>query len=130
MPATLIGAQIQYAALVGAAQVAASRYYGLLTGAPSATSGTAGFNEISGGGYARVARAASDMDGTGGAGDNDGAIEWTNVRTEPKRVGIFDKATGGQLLAYSDSDFTIAGFTIGQTVRIPAGSLDITVPLS
>ena len=130
MPATSVGAQVMYNALVGGAQVAASRYYGLLTGAPSSTGGTSGFNEISGGGYARVARAAADMDATGGSGDNDAAIEWTNITTEPKRVGIFDKATGGNLLAYSDADFTIAGFSSGQTVRVPAGSFDVVVPLT
>ena len=130
MPATNVGAQIQYNALVGAAQAASARHYGLLTGAPSATTGTSGFNEISGGGYARVSVAAADMDATNGSGDNDNVIEWTNITTEPHRVGIFDAASGGNLLAYSDADFTISGFSSGQTVRIPAGSLDVVVPLS
>ncbi len=124
MPLETAGVQIAYQAYVGAAQAAVSRHYSLHDAIP--TSGDA--HELTGGSYARIARAASEMDGTDGSGDNDAALTWANLQTEPVRVGVYTAATGGTRLGYSNTNLNLTGFSAGDGLNIPAGSLDIMFP--
>lgn len=104
-------------------------YVGLYTAAPSDSGGG---TEVSGGSYARVAVAPSDANWTG-ASSTDGATDNANAITFPAptanwgtvtHFGIFDRATGGNLLAW-------AALTVSKTVnngdpapQFAAGALD------
>lgn len=122
-----------------AAPTTTTLHVGLLTSAPSDTGGG---TEVSGGSYARVAVAASlanfagtqsagstvASSGSGGQTSNNVAITFATPTATWGTVthfGIYDAATGGNLLFYGA--LTIAK-TINQadTVTFPAASLAIT----
>ena len=102
------------------------RYYSLHTAEPDGT----GSNEMSGGGYARQAVGPAQFTATGGVGDNDGAINWSDIQTIPTHFGIFDQATGGSFLGWGSISPAITGFTAGSTIQFPAGDLDLTISTS
>lgn len=118
----------------------ASLYIGLFTAAP--TDGTAG-TEVTGGSYARVAVSSSlanwcgsqsagttvASSGSSGTTSNNGVITfptpsaaWGTVQA----VGIFDAATGGNLLIYAALTVNKA-ISSGDSVTFPAASLSFQI---
>ena len=63
-----------------------------------------------------------------GALTNDAAIEWTNVSTTETytHISLWSASSGGTFIG-SDDLSSSAAVTAGDTFRIPAGDLDITV---
>mgnify|MGYP003580156269 CR=1 FL=1 len=63
-----------------------------------------------------------------GALTNDAAIEWTNVSTTETytHISLWTASSGGTFIG-SDDLSSSAAVTAGDTFRIPAGDLDITV---
>lgn len=107
-------------------------YVALFTAAPSDSGGG---TEVSGGSYARVAVAPADAnwsapDATGGLTDNVAAITFpapTANWGQATHFGIFDRATGGNLLIWG-------ALTTPKTINngdpapsFPIGALDITL---
>jgi len=95
----------------------------LYTAAPSDTGGG---TEVTGGGYARQAVTFSV---SGDTASNTAALEYATA-TAPygtvSHVGVFDAATGGNLIAYA-ALATSKAIATGDVFRIPAGDLDITL---
>jgi hypothetical protein len=102
-------------------------YVGLYTAAPSDTGGG---TEVTGNAYARVATGTISGSGTATTFTNAAAIEfaaasggnWGSVGW----AGIFDASTGGNLIAWSALS-TARTINDGDVLRIPAGSLSITL---
>lgn len=102
-------------------------YVGLFTAAPSDTGGG---TEVTGSAYARVATGTISGSGTATTFTNAAAIEfaaasggnWGSIGW----AGIFDADTGGNLLAWSPLS-TARTINDGDVLRIPAGSLSITL---
>lgn len=63
-----------------------------------------------------------------GALTNDAAIEWTGVSTSEtySHISLWTASSGGTFIGSDDLSST-AAVTAGDTFRIPAGDLDITV---
>lgn len=118
----------------------ANVYVGLLTAAPSDTGGG---TEVTGGSYARVSVASSlanwagtqsagsttASSGTGGTTSNNGAISfptptagWGTVT----HVGVYDAASGGNLLWYSALGVSKT-INTGDSVSFPAGTLTLQI---
>jgi hypothetical protein len=99
---------------------------GLFTAAPSDSGGG---TEVSTGGYARQSATFAAASSPGGTTSNSGAISWTasgaNYGTVT-HVGIFDAATGGNLLWHGP---LTASKTVnnGDTFQIAAGALTLTL---
>ena len=100
-------------------------YLGLSTGTfGDDNSGT----ELTGNNYSRVAVTFDPA--SGGATDNTGAIEFaaaTGTWGTVSHFGLFDQASGGNLLingAFSNGGKAIAS---GDVLKIDAGDLDITI---
>lgn len=103
-------------------------YVGLFTAAPSDTGGG---TEVTGNGYARVVTGTITVSGTSptlatnsaaiefaaASGGNWGTIGW---------AAVFDASTGGNMLAWAALT-TSRTINDGDVLRIPAGSLDITL---
>ena len=115
-------------------------YVGLFTAAPSDTGGG---TEVSSGGYARASVAASlaNFAGTQGAGttaassgatgttSNNGSITFVTPTATWGTVtsfGIFDAATGGNLLFYGTLSISKT-INQGDTVTFPAASLSVQI---
>lgn len=109
----------------------AALYVALFTAAPNDAGGG---TEVSGGSYARVARAPGDAnwtapDSTGGLTDNAAAITFPAPTADWGQIthfAIFDAASAGNLLFHG-------ALTVPKTVNngdpapsFPAGSLDVT----
>ena len=95
----------------------------LYTAAPSDTGGG---TEVSGGAYARQAVTFSV---SGNTATNSGAVEYPTATASygtVSHVGVFDAASGGNLIAYAALSASKA-IAIGDVFRIPAGDLDITL---
>ena len=90
----------------------------------SADPGTTGANAITAPG-----RQSTQFSGSDGALDNDSALQWTNVQTEPTHFGVWTASSGGTFKAGGDIT-GISGFSAGDTIDIAAGALDLTVPAS
>ena len=91
----------------------------------SAPSDTGGGTEVSGGGYARQAVTFSV---SGDTASNTAALEYATATAAygtVSHVGVFDAATGGNLIAYA-ALATSKAIATGDVFRIPAGDLDIT----
>jgi hypothetical protein len=98
-------------------------YVGLFTSAPSEAGGG---TEVSGGSYARQSGSFST---SGNLATTSAAIEWPTATASwgtITSIGIYDAASGGNLLAYANlsANKTIAS---GDVFRIPAGDIDITL---
>ena len=92
----------------------------------SAPSDTGGGTEVSGGGYARQAVTFSV---SGDTASNTAALEYATATAAygtVSHVGVFDAATGGNLIAYA-ALATSKAIATGDVFRIPAGDLDITL---
>ena len=95
----------------------------LYTAAPSDSGGG---TEVSGGAYARQSVAFSV---SGNTATNSGAVEYPTATASygtVSHVGVFDAATGGNLIAYAALSASKAIDT-GDVFRVPAGDLDITL---
>ena len=95
----------------------------LYTGAPSDTGGG---TEVSGGGYGRQAVTFTI---SGNTASNNAAIEWDTATSgygTVTHVGVFDAASGGNLIAYAALT-TSKTIDTGDVFRLPSGDLDITL---
>lgn len=114
----------------GALASAPTIYVGLLTAEPSDTDTGSTVTECAYTGYAREATAASDWNAaSGGALDNANAIEFGQCTAGSETVthiGLFDAATGGNLLWYGAVTPNLA-VASGVVPQFPAGDLDVTL---
>ena len=95
----------------------------LYTASPSDPGGG---TEVSGGGYARQ---AVTFTVSGNTASNTAAIEWpvaTAGYGTVNDVGVFDAASGGNLIAYAALT-TSKAIDTGDVFRLPAGDLDVTL---
>ena len=95
----------------------------LYTAAPNDAGGG---TEVTGGAYARQSVAFSV---SGNTATNSGAVEYPTATASygtVSHVGVFDAATGGNLIAYAALSASKAIDT-GDVFRVPAGDLDITL---
>jgi hypothetical protein len=95
----------------------------LYTASPSDPGGG---TEVSGGGYARQ---AVTFTVSGNTASNTAAIEWpvaTSGYGTVTDVGVFDAASGGNLIAYAALT-TSKAIDTGDVFRLPAGDLDVTL---
>ena len=95
----------------------------LYTGAPDDTGGG---TEVSGGGYGRQAVTFTI---SGNTASNNAAIEWDTATASfgtVTHVGVFDAASGGNLIAYAALT-TSKTIDTGDVFRLPSGDLDITL---
>jgi|TARA_R110000868_G_scaffold1037_2_gene7931 hypothetical protein len=95
----------------------------LYTGAPDDTGGG---TEVSGGGYGRQAVTFTI---SGNTASNNAAIEWDTATSgygTVTHVGVFDAASGGNLIAYAALT-TSKTIDTGDVFRLPSGDLDITL---
>ena len=108
----------------GAAFAQPTPYIALYTVVPTDAGGG---TEVSGGGYARETAAFSAA--SGGATSNSGAISFTTATADWGTIvafGIFDAASGGNLLAWGDltENKTVNN---GDTISFAIGDLDVTL---
>jgi hypothetical protein len=101
---------------------------GLFTAAPSDTGGG---TEVSGNGYARVVTGTITVSGTSPTlATNNAAIEFAAASGGNWGVigwaAVFDAASSGNMLAWAALT-TSRTINDGDVLRIPAGSLDITL---
>ena len=92
----------------------------------SAPSDTGGGTEVSGGGYGRQAVTFTI---SGNTASNTSALEFptaTGSYGTVTHVGVFDAASGGNLIAYAALT-TSKAIDTGDVLRVPAGDLDITL---
>ena len=95
----------------------------LYTASPSDPGGG---TEVSGGGYARQ---SVTFTVSGNTASNTAAIEWpvaTAAYGTVTDVGVFDAASGGNLIAYAALT-TSKAIDTGDVFRLPAGDLDVTL---
>jgi hypothetical protein len=95
----------------------------LYTASPSDPGGG---TEVSGGGYARQ---SVTFTVSGNTASNTAAIEWpvaTAGYGTVTDVGVFDAASGGNLIAYAALT-TSKAIDTGDVFRLPAGDLDVTL---
>ena len=95
----------------------------LYTASPSDPGGG---TEVSGGGYARQ---SVTFTVSGNTASNTAAIEWpvaTASYGTVTDVGVFDAASGGNLIAYAALT-TSKAIDTGDVFRLPAGDLDVTL---
>ncbi|HEX7050016.1 MAG TPA: hypothetical protein VF188_07350 [Longimicrobiales bacterium] len=99
----------------------ATPYVSLHTADPGET----GASEVSGGSYAR--QAGSFAAAAAGATSNDADLEWANMPAATiTHVGIWDAATAGNFL-WGGALATSKTVNAGDTFRVAAGSLDVTL---
>jgi hypothetical protein len=95
----------------------------LYTAAPDDTGGG---TEVSGSGYARQSVTFTI---SGNTASNTSALEFptaTGSYGTVTHVGVFDAASGGNLIAYA-ALITSKAIDTGDVLRVPAGDLDITL---
>ena len=95
----------------------------LYTASPSDPGGG---TEVTGGGYTRQ---AVTFTVSGNTASNTAAIEWpvaTAGYGTVTDVGVFDAASGGNLIAYAALT-TSKAIDTGDVFRLPAGDLDVTL---
>ena len=95
----------------------------LYTAAPSDTGGG---TEVTGGAYARQSVAFTV---SGNTASNSASVEYPTATAgygTVTHVGVFDAASGGNLIAYAALT-TSKAIDTGDVFRLPAGDLDITL---
>ena len=85
--------------------------------------GLTGENQI-----AALGRVAATYTGADGTSDNVGEIEFANVQTEITHVAVFTAAAGGTFKMGGVLNYSAGVFQQGETVTIPAGSFDFSIP--
>jgi hypothetical protein len=114
---------LQYIFTTGSVTRPTAWHVALYTAAPNDSGGG---TEVTGGAYARQSVAFSV---SGNTATNSGAVEYPTATASygtVSHVGVFDAATGGNLIAYAALSASKAIDT-GDVFRIPAGDLDITL---
>jgi hypothetical protein len=114
---------LQYIFTTGSVTRPTAWHVALYTAAPNDSGGG---TEVSGGAYARQSVAFTV---SGNTATNSGAVEYPTATASygtVSHVGVFDAATGGNLIAYAALSASKAIDT-GDVFRIPAGDLDITL---
>ena len=114
---------LQYIFTTGSVTRPTARHVALYTAAPNDSGGG---TEVSGGAYARQSVAFTV---SGNTATNSGAVEYPTATASygtVSHVGVFDAASGGNLIAYAALSASKAIDT-GDVFRIPAGDLDITL---
>ena len=114
---------LQYIFTTGSVTRPTAWHVALYTAAPNDSGGG---TEVSGGAYARQSVAFSV---SGNTATNSGAVEYPTATASygtVSHVGVFDAATGGNLIAYAALSASKAIDT-GDVFRVPAGDLDITL---
>ena len=92
----------------------------------AAPSDSGGGTEVSGGAYARQSVAFTV---SGNTASNTAAVEYPTATASygtVTHVGVFDAASGGNLIAYAALT-TSKAIDTGDVFRLPAGDLDITL---
>jgi hypothetical protein len=114
---------LQYIFTTGSVTRPTAWHVALYTAAPNDSGGG---TEVSGGAYARQSVAFTV---SGNTATNSGAVEYPTATASygtVSHVGVFDAASGGNLIAYAALSASKAIDT-GDVFRIPAGDLDITL---
>jgi hypothetical protein len=114
---------LQYIFTTGSVTRPTAWHVALYTSAPNDSGGG---TEVSGGAYARQSVAFTV---SGNTATNSGAVEYPTATASygtVSHVGVFDAATGGNLIAYAALSASKAIDT-GDVFRVPAGDLDITL---
>ena len=114
---------LQYIFTTGSVTRPTAWHVALYTSAPNDSGGG---TEVSGGAYARQSVAFTV---SGNTATNSGAVEYPTATASygtVSHVGVFDAASGGNLIAYAALSASKAIDT-GDVFRIPAGDLDITL---
>jgi hypothetical protein len=114
---------LQYIFTTGSVTRPTAWHVALYTAAPNDSGGG---TEVTGGAYARQSVAFSV---SGNTATNSGAVEYPTATASygtVSHVGVFDAATGGNLIAYAALSASKAIDT-GDVFRVPAGDLDITL---
>jgi hypothetical protein len=114
---------LQYIFTTGSVTRPTAWHVALYTAAPNDSGGG---TEVSGGAYARQSVAFTV---SGNTATNSGAVEYPTATSSygtVSHVGVFDAATGGNLIAYAALSASKAIDT-GDVFRVPAGDLDITL---
>ena len=122
------GAEIMMQAMSGMAINASTRYLSLFVGQPSVSGA-----EVTGTGYARLARTAAQITVT----DNELSVdmgEWDDSADAswgtPTWVGYHTALTGGNLLFEAQISPSLTEIVTGTRVFTNAGDITLTVPLS
>lgn len=114
---------LQYIFTTGSVTRPTAWHVALYTAAPNDAGGG---TEVSGGAYARQ---SVTFTVSGNEATNSGAVEYPTATASygtVSHVGVFDAASGGNLIAYAALSASKAIDT-GDVFRIPAGDLDITL---
>jgi hypothetical protein len=114
---------LQYIFTTGSVTRPTAWHVALYTAAPNDSGGG---TEVSGGAYARQ---SVTFTVSGNTATNSGAVEYPTATASygtVSHVGVFDAASGGNLIAYAALSASKAIDT-GDVFRIPAGDLDITL---
>lgn len=114
---------LQYIFTTGSVTRPTAWHVALYTSAPNDSGGG---TEVSGGAYARQ---SVTFTVSGNTATNSGAVEYPTATAgygTVSHVGVFDAATGGNLIAYAALSASKAIDT-GDVFRVPAGDLDITL---
>ena len=100
-------------------------FIGLFTAAPNDAGGG---TEVTGGAYARLAVTASGFgNASGGAITNPAEFKWADATADwgtITHIGLFDAASGGNLLVYGALTSSVA-ITNGDIFKIPASGFTI-----
>ena len=114
---------LQYIFTTGSVTRPTAWHVALYTAAPNDSGGG---TEVSGGAYARQ---SVTFTVSGNTATNSGAVEYPTATASygtVSHVGVFDAASGGNLIAYAALSASKAIDT-GDVFRVPAGDLDITL---
>lgn len=115
---------LQYVFTAGSVTRPTAWYVGLFTADPTDTG--SGATEITGNNYSRV---SATFTVSGNAATTSAAVEFsaaTGSWGTISHIGIFDAASGGNLIAHSSLTASKA-IASGDVFRIPTGDIDITL---
>ena len=114
---------LQYIFTTGSVTRPTAWHVALYTAAPNDSGGG---TEVSGGAYARQ---SVTFTVSGNEATNSGAVEYPTATASygtVSHVGVFDAASGGNLIAYAALT-TSKAIDTGDVFRLPTGDLDITL---
>ena len=128
MPTTNAGATLMLQPMRGALVAAATKYLALYVGDP-----TSGGTEVTGTGYARLARSITQisiannvLSVTMGEWDDSADVSWGT----PDYVALMSALTGGNVLFYGLLSPALTEIVAGTRVFTNTGDITFTIPLS
>ena len=128
MPTTNAGATLMLQPMRGALVAAATKYLALYVGDP-----TSGGTEVTGTGYARLARSTTqisitnnELSVTMGEWDDSADVSWGT----PDYVALMSALTGGNVLFYGLLSPALTEIVAGTRVFTNTGDITFTIPLS